>query len=167
VKPEEIERSFADSQQFNAEIKEMFPEEYVIVTEVVTALKLLHFDLGNQIKDVSLLATTTKDGIARAVRKLNLRKRYLDEDRITPTFDVKIWKYEIKTQNNELGVQIQKGRAIIAILEKLQKDCARTSDNLDNILLVIKEELKKRIDAGKTKVADLQKQAAAAKCNFW
>jgi hypothetical protein len=52
-------------------------------------------------------------------------------------------------------------------LEKLQKDCARTSDNLENVPKVIKEELKKKIAASKTKIADLEKQAAAAKCNFW
>lgn len=145
----------------------MFPEEYGIITTVVTALKLHHFDLGNQIKDVNLLAQTTKDGIGRAVRKLNLRKKYEGNGKLTPTFDVKIWKYEIKTQNSELAEQIKKGRAIIAILEKLQKDCAKTADDLNNVLLVIKEKLLKRIEESKAKVEDLKKQAAAAKCSFW
>lgn len=36
VKPEEVTKNFADSQQFAAEIKQMFPEEYGIVTELVT-----------------------------------------------------------------------------------------------------------------------------------
>jgi hypothetical protein len=42
-------------------------------------------------------------------------------------------------------------------LEKLQKDCARTADDLNNVLLNIKEQLKKRIEASKVKIADLEK----------
>lgn len=87
--------------------------------------------------------------------------------KLSPSFDVKIWKYEIKTQLADLQTQLEKANAIIKVLEKLQKDCARTADNLNNTLLSLKEQLKKKIEAGKVKVADLQKQAAAAKCNFW
>lgn len=62
---------------------------------------------------------------------------------------------------------MEKCDAIVKVLEKLQKDCARTSDNLENVLRVIKEELKKKISAGKASLADLEKQAAASKCTFW
>jgi hypothetical protein len=68
-------------------------------------LKIHHFDLANAIKDVELLATTTKDNIRRSVRKLDLRKSYMDGSKgkpLTPSLDVKIWKYEIKCQNNDL-----------------------------------------------------------------
>jgi len=167
VKPEEVSKNFGDSAQFAAEINKMFPKEYKIVTKLRQDLKIHHFDLANQIKDVELLAQTTKDNIRRSVRKLQLRKKYLDNGKMKPTFDVKIWKYEIKCQNNDLATQLEKCNAIVKVLEKLQKDCARTADDLNNVLLSIKEQLKKRIAASKTKIADLEKQAKAAKCSFW
>lgn len=52
-------------------------------------------------------------------------------------------------------------------MEGLQKNCARTADDLNNVLLKLKEDLKKRIEKSKTTIADLEKQAAAAKCKFW
>jgi len=81
--------------------------------------------------------------------------------------DLKIWKLEIKYQSSDLTQSLDTCNKIVGVLEKLQKDCARTADNLDNVLKVIKEELKKKISASKVKIADLEKQAAAAKCNFW
>jgi len=133
-------------------------------------LKLHHFDLANAIKDTELLAQTTKDNLNRSVRKLNLRQKYADGEKsrpLTPTMDLKIWKLEIKYQSSDLGQSLDTCNKIVGVLEKLQKDCARTADNLDNVLKVIKEELKKKIAASKVKIADLEKQAAAAKCNFW
>jgi hypothetical protein len=167
VKPEEVTKNFGDSAQFAAEINKMFPKEYGIVTKLRQDLKIHHFDLANSIKDVELLAQTTKDNLRRSIKKLNLRKKYLDGDKLKPSTDAKIWKYEVKYQNSDLQQSLDKCNAIVKVLEKLQKDCARTSDNLENVLKVIKEELKKKIAASKTKIADLEKQAAAAKCNFW
>lgn len=60
-------------------------------------LKIHHFTLSNTIKDVELLAASTKQNLRRSIRKLNLRAKYLDNGKITPTFDAKIWKYEVKT----------------------------------------------------------------------
>lgn len=53
-------------------------------------------------------------------------------------------------------MSLEKCNAIVVILEKLQKDCAKTSDDLNNVLLKIKEMLKKRIEAKKIKIADLE-----------
>lgn len=80
----------------------MFPKEYETITKLRQDLKIHHVDLANQIKDVELMAQTTKDNLRRSVRKLNLRKRYEGEGRLSPTMDVKIWKYEIKTQLADL-----------------------------------------------------------------
>ena len=167
VKPENVAKNFGDSAQFQAEIHSMFPKEYGVVSKLRQDLKIHHFDLANAIKDVELLATTTRDNLGRSMRKLNLRKRYEEKGRLKPSTDAKIWKYEIRYQEQDLTQSLEKCNGIVKVLEKLQKDCARTSDNLDNVLKIIKEELKKKINAGKTKVADLKKQAAAAKCNFW
>jgi len=62
-------------------------------------LKLHHFTLSNTIKDVELLASSTKSNLRRSVRKLDLRKRYVDDagKELKPTTDLKIWKYEIKS----------------------------------------------------------------------
>jgi len=155
VKPESVTKNFADSAQFAAEIYKMYPKEYGTVTKLRQDLKVHHFDLANAIKDVELLAQTTKDNLRRSIKKLNLRKKYLDGDKLKPSTDAKIWKYEVKYQNSDLLQSLEKCNAIVKVLEKLQKDCARTSDNLENVLKVIKEDLKKRIAAGKTKIADL------------
>lgn len=65
-------------------------------------LKVHHFDLMNTIKDVELLAQSTMDNLSRSVKKLNLRKKYLDQDRLKASTDEKIWKYEIKYQISDL-----------------------------------------------------------------
>lgn len=160
-------QSFADSAKFAAEVKQMFPKEYEVITRLRQNLKLHHFDLSNQIKEVELLAQTTLDNIGRSVRKLNLRKKYELNGRMTPTFDVKIWKLEVRNQKNDLETQLAQCKKIIGILEALQKNCARTADDLNNVLLNLKEQLKKRIEANKVNIAQLEKQASAAKCNFW
>jgi hypothetical protein len=52
----------------------------------------------NTIKDVELLSTTTKDGLRKAFKKLNLRKKFKFEDKLRPSTDIKIWKYVVKNQ---------------------------------------------------------------------
>lgn len=145
----------------------MFPKQYEIVTKLRQDLKVHHFDLGNQIKDVELMATTTKDNLRRSFKKLELRKRYLGSDRLKPVTDAKIWKFEIKNQQNDLATQLEKANAIIAVLTKLQKDCARTADDLNNVLLDIKNQLTKRIQDNKVSIDALKKKAAGIKCSFW
>jgi len=102
VKPEAVTKSFGDSAQFAAEINKMFPKEYKVVVQLRQDLKIHHFDLANSIKDVELLATTTKDNLRRSIKKLALRKRYLEGDRLKPSTDAKIWKYEVKYQSADL-----------------------------------------------------------------
>lgn len=167
VKPEEVKKNFGDSAQFAAEIAKMFPKEYEVVTKLRQDLKIHHFDLGNQIKDVELLASMTKDNLRRSIRKLALREKYLEGNKLKPSTDAKIWKYECKSQISDLGISLEKCNAIVKVLEKLQKDCARTADDLNSVLLKIKEMLKKSIAAKKLSIADLEKRAAAAKCSFW
>lgn len=75
--------------------------------------------MTNVIKDVELLAVATKNNIRRGVRKLNLRKKYEGEGKLTALLDVKIWKYEIRSQVSDLGVSIARCDVIIKILKKL------------------------------------------------
>jgi len=117
-------------------------------------LKVHHFDLANQIKDVSLLAQTTKDNLMRSFRILKLRAKYQGTDKL-PEVNTKIWYKEIANQKNDLTFSLKRCREIVKVLEKLQKDCARTADDLNNVLLVIKDLLKKAIEKSKVKIADL------------
>ena len=82
-------------------------------------MKIFHFKLSNLVKDVELLAESTKSKLKRSVRKLNLRKKYLDEDRLKPTTDVKIWKYEVKSQIADLTTSLEKCDALVIVLEEL------------------------------------------------
>jgi len=74
----------------------MFPEGYAELAKLRQDLKIHHFTLSNTIKDVELLATATKDNLRRSFRKLDLRKKYSDENRLSVNTDEKIWKYEVK-----------------------------------------------------------------------
>lgn len=80
----------------------MFPKSYTRMVALRQDLKVHHFDLMNTIKDVELLAQSTMDNLSRSVKKLNLRKKYLDQDRLKASTDEKIWKYEIKYQISDL-----------------------------------------------------------------
>jgi hypothetical protein len=102
----------------------------------------------------------------RSFRLLKLRAKYQGTDKL-PEVNTKIWYKEIANQKNDLDFSLKRCRVIIKILEKLQKDCARTADDLDNVLLVIKDLLKKKIEKSKVSIATLEKEAKAAKCNFW
>jgi hypothetical protein len=42
------------------------------------------------------------DNIGRSERKLKLRAKYDAQKKLTPSFDAKIWKYEVKNQKNDL-----------------------------------------------------------------
>ena len=79
------------------------------------------------------------------MRKLDLRKRYEDAGKLTANTDEKIWKYEIKYQLSDLTSSQQKCHEVIRILMKLQKDCARTQDDIENELEAMKVELKRDI----------------------
>lgn len=81
----------------------------------------------------------TKNNLRRSIRKLDLRAKYLGKGSLKPSTDAKIWKYECKSQISDLGVSLEKCGLIVKVLEKLQKDCARTADDLSNVLLNIKE----------------------------
>lgn len=112
----------------------MFPKSYTALAKLRQDLKIHHFDLMNTIKDVELLATSTKDKLRRSVRKLDLRKKYEMGGKLTANTDVKIWKYEIKYQLADLTNSQDRCLEIIKILMKLQKDCARTQDNIESEL---------------------------------
>ena len=56
VDPKKIQKSFADSANFNAEIASMFPKSYERIAGLRQDLKIHHLDLMNTIKDVEILA---------------------------------------------------------------------------------------------------------------
>lgn len=130
-------------------------------------MKIHHFSLSNNIKDVELLADTTKNNLRRSIRKLDLRADYRAEGRLKPNTDAKIWKYEVKSQIADLTVSLERCNEIVAELDKLQKDCARTSDDLKAVLKNIKEQLKQRMEEKQIKVAEMEEKMKEAKCGFW
>jgi len=72
---------------------------------------------------------------------LNLREDKLKKGALKPTTDVKIWKYEVKSQIADLTVSLEKCNEIVKVLEELQVATARTSDNLKAVLLKVQENL--------------------------
>jgi len=129
-------------------------------------LKLHHFDLANLIKDVNVHASGTHDNLDRVKRKLFLRQKYAA--RLTPRQDVKIWQYETKTLIADLKYSSDALGPIIQAIDKLQKDCVRSSDNLDNVILKIKTDLKNKITKLGFNVAQKEKELAGLKgCTGW
>jgi len=94
-------------------------------------LKVHNFDLANLIHDVSLLAETTKVNAKRTIRKLSLRGKMIAGARLSPSKDAKIWKYAIKAQINDLANSLAKCDETLVKLDVLQKNCARTQDDLE------------------------------------
>jgi hypothetical protein len=121
----------------------MFPKSYTAITGLRQDLKIHHFELMNTIKDVELLAQSTKDNLRRSFRKLDLRKKYIEGDGLSPNTDEKIWKYEVKSQIADLTNSMERCNEIVAVLKRLQKDCAKTQDNIENELEAMKVELKR------------------------
>lgn len=84
-----------------------------------------HFDLLECIKEVELLAKSTKSNIKKSVRKLNIRKKYEDGD-IPASIDEAVWQYQVKYQISSLKNSMTRCGEITKILLKLQKDCSKT-----------------------------------------
>lgn len=166
VDPKKIDASFDNSKTFAAEIAKRFPKSYKIVTQLRQDLKVHHFDLSNTIQDVSLLADSTKNNARRTIKKLNLRKTfilngvYVDH----PEKDYKIWNYAIKRQISDLQSSLEKCDTIIGILKKLQKDVAKTQDDLEKELEFIKTSLEKSTAGLEAKMRDLEQQVKSAGC---
>jgi hypothetical protein len=91
VKPDEIKQSFKDATKFNAELVQYFPSEAYQIDLIKRELKQHHFDLSGLIKDVDVHATSTKDNVDRARRKLFLRKKYAGTSKWSPKADLRVW----------------------------------------------------------------------------
>jgi hypothetical protein len=124
----------------------MFPKSWAAINKLRQDLKVHTVDLRNTIQDVKLLATTTKENLGKSIRKLELREKYDGKGKLNANMDEKIWRYEIKYQVGQLEDSLAKCQTIIGILKKLQEDCARTQDDLENELEAMKVELKRDID---------------------
>jgi len=131
-----------------------------------TQLKQHHLDLANLIKDVNVHAEGTKDNLHRVKSKLFLRKKY--EKKLTARQDVKIWQYETKTLIADLEYSSKKLDPIIHEIDKLQKACVISADNLDNVILAIKTDIKKKIEGWGLNIAQKEKEYnSIGGCSFW
>lgn len=102
-----------------------------------------------------MLATTTRDNFRKSIGKLDLRKSYADGTKLgadgkpkplTPNMDEKVWRYEIKYNISQLEASLEECDKIIAQLKVLQKKCAKTQDDIEAELEVMKVELKRQIE---------------------
>jgi len=55
-----------------------------------------------------------------------LRNKIKYQGKLTPAPDIKIWKYEMKTQIADLGKSLEECEKIVKVLEDIQTNCART-----------------------------------------
>jgi len=95
-----------------------------------------------------------------------LRKKFIGDGKYVdhPEKDVKIWQYAVKRQVLALEDSIEKCDAIIVKLNKLQKDCSKTQDDLEKELDKIKNNLESSIKMQRVKMADLEQKLKATGC---
>jgi hypothetical protein len=108
-----LTKIFGELQQFTGDFYHLFPEEYNKVNEIKKELKLNYFELLYLNKQVELMASTTKSNLDQPIRKLNLRKKYLDDGRLRPETDQKIWNREVMYMKNSLTDQRTKLDGIV------------------------------------------------------
>jgi hypothetical protein len=169
VEPKKITESFGKSAEFIAEVKEVFPKDYVTLQSLRQNLKDHHFDLGTQIKDVEMMSTTTKDNIDRPVRKLNLRKKYKERNngKVPPNKDAMIWKYEIRQMEGSIKKQLAKIKIVLKNLDVIQKGCDATAEKIKILLISMKKALTKRIEDKKYNITQEQEKLKTIKCPWW
>ena len=56
---------------------------------------------------------------------------------------------------------------IVKILLKLQKDCAKTQDDIEIELASMESNLKSDIDRKKFRISELEKELKETKCEWW
>jgi hypothetical protein len=66
VDPKKLAKDFASAAQFNAELSQVYKEDYQKVHKLRQDLKIHHLDLSNAIKTGELIATSTIDNVKRA-----------------------------------------------------------------------------------------------------
>jgi hypothetical protein len=138
-----LTKIFGELQQFTGDFYHLFPEEYNKVNEIKKELKLNYFELLYLNKQVELMASTTKSNLDQPIRKLNLRKKYLDDGRLRPETDQKIWNREVMYMKNSLTDQRTKLDGIVQHLRELQAKCAKVHETLKELIKVIKMKYKK------------------------
>lgn len=109
--------------------------------------------MSKNILDTELLAQSTKDNLHRSFKKLELRKKFKDAGRMKPRVDYKIWEMEVKIQTGDLQNSLEKCKKIVAALDKLQRDCTKTHDNITLELDGFASDLKAESDQKNIKLA--------------
>lgn len=125
-------------------MNEHFPEASKTVLKMRTDTKLLNFDLANTIQDVSLLADSSVTNSSRVVRKLALRKKWIDQGKLSPEYDHKIWKYVVKRQVTSLDDQAVKGQKIVENLKKINEGNVEIQKTLEKEVEFMEAALEKK-----------------------
>lgn len=85
-------------------------------------LKVLKFDLGNTVTDVTNMSSSTKSNAGRAERKIRLREKYVGTGKLKIATDAKLWGFVIKAAKSDLDYQWKTVKSIMAKLQKVQGD---------------------------------------------
>lgn len=97
-----------------------------------------------------------------------MRKKYAGTAKWTPKHDMSVWKYEVKKMVADLKYSSDQLEPIIKAIAKLEVDCVRSADNLDNVIIAIKTQLKSKIKKLGIDVEAKEKEfASIPTCNFW
>ena len=68
---------------------------------------------------------------------------------------------------SDLNNSMIRCKEIIKILLKLQKDCARTQDDIENELAGMEAQLRMEIKSKKFRITELDKEIKETKCKWW
>jgi hypothetical protein len=81
--------------------------------------KLLGFDIMNFIKDVQLMAVSTKDNLSRIERSINLREKYMSKLEDNPAMDIKLWKKIYGSFVSDLKYQMETIQKLLGTLKEI------------------------------------------------
>ena len=104
-------------------------------------VKVHMFDLQNVINSIRELAVMIEDHVNECIGQLDLRKEYSDGGSLGPNQDLELWKEIIDIIHDDLEDSIVKCDDIVQVLERLQRDCVKTEDDMSNEILLIRDKL--------------------------
>jgi len=128
---------------------------------------LHHYDMGNIIKDVELMASTVKTNLKKPLDKLKFRDSIKGTKTLTVSTDAKIWKMVIKYQILDINRSIEICKDINEKLQKLQKDILRTEDDLNNVLYKLKSSILASLEEHKISIDKLKLDIEGSHCGIW
>lgn len=106
--------------------------------EIKNDMKTHFYDLSNFVENVKQLAHTITNDQETNLKQLESREYAAAMGKLSGEEDLAIWEKIVETQRRDLATSIKNCDLITKGLSKIFRNSAKTQDDLDNELLVMK-----------------------------